>query len=84
MQVAVQPILAGGDIHLNLQFILGIDQALRVFEKTARAYVDDELEGRDGSLDIPVSVEGAVFFDLPVLGRLGVDYGPFETIWEVL
>jgi len=77
-------ILAGGDIHLNLQFILGIDEALKVFEKTARAYVDAELDGRDGSLDIPVSVEGSVFFDLPVLGRLGVDYGPFSTVWKVL
>lgn len=76
-------ILAGGDISLNLGFILGIDQALRVFETTAKAYVEDELEGRDGSLTIPVAVSGTVFFDLPVLGRLGVEYGPFGTAWEV-
>ena len=77
-------ILAGGDVSLDLGFVLGIDQALGVFEKTARAYVEDELDGRQGSLAIPVSAEGTVFFDLPVLGRLGVGYGPFGTTWNVL
>ncbi|MFO0746131.1 MAG: hypothetical protein U1F43_10715 [Myxococcota bacterium] len=77
-------ILAGGDLSLDLAFILGVDQALNVFQKTARAYVDAELNGGNGSLDIPVSAEGTVFFDLPVLGRLGVGYGPFQTTWHVL
>lgn len=77
-------ILAGGDISLDLAFILGIDQALDVFQKTALTYVEDELAGRQGSLSIPVSVSGTVFFDLPVLGRLGVGYGPFGTTWDVL
>lgn len=77
-------ILAGGDIQLDLQFILGIDQALSVVQTAAEKYIDAELDGREGRLDIPVSVEGAVFFDLPVLGRLGVDYGPFQTTWNVI
>jgi len=77
-------ILAGGDISIDLAFVLGIDQALSVFEKTALAYVEDELEGRNGSLAIPVAASGTVFFDLPVLGRLGVGYGPFGTTWNVL
>lgn len=77
-------ILAGGDISLNLAFIMGIDQALSVFEKTALAYVEAELDGRDGSLSVPVSASGTVFFDLPVLGRLGVGYGPFATTWNIL
>lgn len=77
-------ILAGGDISLDLAFVLGIDQALEVFQKTALAYVEDELDGRTGSLAIPVSAAGTVFFDLPVLGRLGVGYGPFGTTWNVL
>lgn len=76
-------LLAGGDISLNLAFILGIDQALNVFQKTAKAYVEAELNGGTGSLAIPVSASGTVFFDLPVLGRLGVGYGPFGTTWNV-
>jgi len=76
-------LLAGGDLSLDLAFVLGIDQALSVFEKTALTYVEDELAGRTGSLAIPVSASGTVFFDLPVLGRLGVGYGPFGTTWQV-
>ncbi len=77
-------VLAGGDISLDLAFVLGIDQALTVFEKTAVAYVEDELAGRNGSLSIPVTAHGTVFFRLPVLGRIGVGYGPFGTVWNVL
>ncbi len=77
-------ILAGGDVSITLAFYLGVDQALNVFEKTATAYVEDELAGRTGSLSVPVSAEGTVFFDLPVLGRLGVNFGPFRTSWSVL
>jgi hypothetical protein len=77
-------ILAGGDITLDLAFVLGVDQALGVFEKTALKYVEDELAGRSGALSVPVSAEGTIFFDLPVLGRLGVGYGPFKTSWNLL
>jgi len=76
-------LLAGGDISLNLAFILGVDEALNVFQKTAKAYVEAELNGGTGSLAIPVAASGTVFFDLPVLGRLGVGYGPFGTTWNV-
>jgi hypothetical protein len=77
-------ILAGGDITLQLAFIMGVDQALNVFQKTALAYVEAELEGRDGNLSVPVSASGTVFFDLPVLGRLGVGYGPYGSTWRIL
>ncbi len=76
-------ILAGGDITLDLAFVLGVDEALGVFQKTALKYVEDELAGRSGALSIPVSASGTVFFDLPVLGRLGVGYGPFKTSWNL-
>lgn len=77
-------ILAGGDISLDLAFYLGIDQALKVFEKTAYGYVDALLKGQNASLTVPVRADGTVYFRLPVLGRIGVDFGPFRTTWEIL
>jgi len=77
-------ILAGGDISLDLSFALGIDQALQVFEKTASTYVNNLLEGRNASLVVPVRVDGTVTFRLPALGRLGVDFGPLRTTWQIL
>ncbi len=76
-------IAAGGDIVLDLAFVMGIDQALGVFEKTAWAYVEDLLAGRDASLVVPVSAEGSVFVQVPALGRVGVNYGPLKTTWNI-
>ena len=77
-------IAAGGDVSLDLAFILGIDQALTVFEKAAVRFVQGYLDGGDPALDIPVRADGTVYFRLPVLGRIGVDYGPLTAVWHVL
>ncbi len=76
-------IAAGGDVTLNLAFVLGIDQALTVFQRTALDYVEDYLAGRPASLDVPVSAEGSVFVRVPALGRVGVDYGPIDGVWHI-
>lgn len=77
-------IAAGGDVSLDLAFVLGIDEALNVFQKAAVRFVQSYLDGGDARLDIPVRADGTVYFRLPVLGRIGVDYGPLRTIWHVL
>lgn len=74
---------AAGDVRLDLGFQLGIDQALRVFQKTAVVYVQDLLAGRQAALSVPVTATGTVFFNLPVLGRFGVGYGPLTTTWNI-
>lgn len=76
-------IAAGGDVQLNLTFDLGLTQAISVFEKTAQAYVTTLLSGGTPSLSVPVAAEGSVYFSLPVLGRLGVGYGPITTTWQI-
>jgi len=77
-------ILAGGDVSIDLAFVLGIDQALVVFEKTALSYVEDYIAGRDPTLSVPVRADGTVYFRIPVLGRIGVDFGPFRSTWQIL
>lgn len=77
-------IAARGDVTLNLTFSLGIDQALRIIEKVIQRYVQDMLQQRRPSLDIPVSGEGTVFVQLPIVGRIGVGFGPLQTTWRIL
>lgn len=72
-----------GDVRLDLGFQLGLDQALRVFQKTAVTYVQDLLAGRAAALSVPVTATGTVFFSLPVLGRFGVGYGPLTSTWNI-
>jgi hypothetical protein len=77
-------IAAGGDVSLNLNFALGVDQALRVLEKVVDQFLKAQLEGRGGALEIPVSGEGTVFVQLPALGKVGVGFGPLQTSWRLL
>jgi hypothetical protein len=76
-------IVAGGDVHVDLAFTMGVDQALRVIEKVARRFVDDAMSGRLGDLAIPVSATGTVFVQLPAVGRVGVGFGPVASTWRV-
>lgn len=76
-------IAARGDVHLDLAFSLGIDQALRVLQKVALQFVNDMLSGRNATLAVPVAAEGTVFFKLPVVGRVGVAYGPLKSAWQI-
>ena len=77
-------IVAGGDINLNLNFSLGIDQALRVLQKVITQVVQSQLQKGRPELVVPVSGEGTVFVDLPGTGRMGVGYGPLFTQWKIL
>jgi hypothetical protein len=77
-------IVAGGNIQLNLSFAMGIDQALRVFEKVIQQTVQSQLQGGRPSLAVPVSAEGTVFVQIPGSGRLGVGFGPIANTWQIL
>jgi hypothetical protein len=77
-------IAARGDVSLNLTFSLGIDQALRIIEKVVGNLVQDQLQRRNAALEIPVSGEGTVFVQLPIVGRVGVGFGPLQTSWRIL
>lgn len=73
----------GGDVNLDLSFTLGIDPAINIFEKVALKYVQDLLSGTDSSMAVPISGHGAVFFKLPIAGRIGVNYGPVKGVWNI-
>lgn len=75
---------AGGDVRLNLAFPLGIDQALRVIQNVIQPVVESLVRRQSNTFEIPVAAEGTVFVNLPVVGRLGVPFGPIQTTWRVM
>lgn len=77
-------IAAGGNIQLSLSFAMGIDQTLRVIQRVVPSLVQSLLQRQRVALDIPVSAQGTVFVQLPVVGRIGVGFGPIGTVWKVL
>ncbi|MEY3014058.1 MAG: hypothetical protein RIT45_2793 [Pseudomonadota bacterium] len=74
---------AAGDVKLDLVFSMGLDPMLTVLEKTASTWVELYAQGKAPVVEIPVRVEGSVFFELPVVGRIAVDYGPLATTWKL-
>ena len=76
-------IAAGGNVQLDLAFVLGLNQALSVFQKVAVSFVTDLLNGKSPTLAVPVEAEGTVFFELKPVGRFGVGYGPLNTTWNI-
>lgn len=76
-------IAAAGNVNLDLAFVLGLDQALAVFQKVAVNFVTDLLSGKNPTLAVPVEAEGSVFFELKPVGRFGVGYGPLRTTWNI-
>jgi hypothetical protein len=77
-------IAAGGNVNLNLSFQMGLDQALRVFQKVIQQYIQSQLQRQSPQLVVPVTGEGTVFVQLPGSGRVGVGFGPMSTTWRIL
>lgn len=74
---------AGGDVKLDLVFSLGLDPALSVLQRTAMTWLELYVQGKELAIDVPVRVEGSVFFDIPGLGRIAVDWGPLAGTWRL-
>ena len=82
-QLQQSSIVASGDLRVDFAFTIGVEPALRVIEKVARRFVEDAMTGRGGALDLPVSLAGTLFVQLPAVGRVGVGFGPIATTWRL-
>lgn len=82
-ELSKSSIPAGGDVKLDLVFSMGLDPALMVFERTALTWVEKYINNEALVVDVPVKVEGSVFFDVPVLGKIAVDWGPLIGTWKL-
>lgn len=72
-----------GAAEARIRFDLGLDAMLGILEVVALDSTDDLLAGRSPSFDIPYAVRGSVFFDIPVLGRHALSYGPIDGTWSL-
>ncbi len=72
-----------GELEAHIRFDLGIDATLEVLGVVAEDSVTELLQGNEPSFDIPYSALGTVFFDVPVLGRFGIEFGPVEGTFSL-
>ena len=72
-----------GAVEARVRFDLGLTAMLGILETVAVGSTSDLLAGRAPTFDIPYNVRGSVFFDVPVLGRHALSYGPIDGTWSL-
>lgn len=71
----------GGDVEAHIQFDLGIDIMLGLAEELLGDAVDDVIDGRAVSVDVPYTVDGTLFFEAPEINRYAFGFGPWDDTW---
>jgi hypothetical protein len=72
-----------GAVEARVRFDLGVDAITSILGEVAESSVDALTAGELPNFDIPYSVEGTLFFDVPVLGRFAIGFGPFASTWSL-
>lgn len=73
----------GESVEGHVQFDLAVDTTYHLMETLLLDAVDDALAGRRVVLEVPYSVDGTLFFDVPELGRYAIGFGPFSDVWPI-
>lgn len=80
--LAVRMIPAGAKaFEVRVRFSLGVDAMINLMVGLTDQLVSDLLAGSDIQFEIPFAVRGTLWFDIPILGRVALGYGPFEDVW---
>lgn len=67
----------------ELRFELGIDPLLAIAGALVSQAVSDVFSGKAPTFTVPYAIEGTLFFDVPLLGRRGVPFGPVAGEWTL-
>lgn len=71
----------GEDTEGHIQFDLSANVMLDLADLLLEDAVDDALNNRPISVEVPYTTEGTVFFDVPKLGRHAAGFGPWDDSW---
>ena len=72
-----------GGLEAHIRFDLDLDTTLDVLEVVATDSVEALIVGDAPSFDIPYKILGTLFFDVPVLGRFAIEFGPVEGVFSL-
>ena len=80
----VRSIPAGSQhFEVIVRFSLGIDAMVDLLTTFVSGLVDKFMANQPIVLEIPYSVRGTLWFEIPILGRVAIGYGPFEQTWVI-
>jgi hypothetical protein len=69
-------------IEAHILFDFDIGKMLGILDDVFFDLYDDFEEGRSLSVDIPYTMDGSLFFNVPEMGRYAAGFGPIENTWE--
>ena len=70
-------------IETHILFDFNIATMLGLGENILRDLAEDFLDNRTPSIDIPYSMEGNLFFNVPEMGRYAAGFGPLTDTWVI-
>ena len=74
---------AQGTIESHIQFDFNIDTMLNLGRRFIEDLGQDLIDGRPLRMNIPYSMEGNLFFNVPEMGRFAAGFGPYSNTWNI-
>ncbi len=70
-------------IETHILFDFNIATMLNLGENILKDLAEDFLDNRTPAIDIPYSMEGNLFFNVPEMGRYAAGFGPLTDTWVI-
>lgn len=74
---------AGESIQTHLLFDLAPTSMMDLGESLLMKALEDAIAGDEVVLDVPYTMRGTLFFDVPDMGRHAIGFGPIDDVWEI-
>ena len=82
--LAQRLIPAGAEKYeVRVRFSLGIDAMVEIMGHFVEQLVSKFYNNEKLTFEIPYSVYGTLWFEVPILGRVALEYGPFDDVWVI-
>lgn len=79
----VRVIPPGKNIEVSVVFGLDADTVLDLLIHLAEQAGSSLLQGKSVEFDIPYAARGSLFFDVPIIGRTPLGFGPYSDTWKI-
>ena len=80
---AFRVIPANERIESHIVFAFNVDTMLSLTEHLLVDLAEDLMAGGDLALDVPYTMDGTLFFDVPQMGRHAIGFGPVSDTWAL-
>jgi hypothetical protein len=74
---------AGETVESHIEFTLGIDTTFKLAKAVVLDAAEDFIAGSAFRVEVPYTLDGTMFFNVPEMGEYAVGFGPFSDVWPI-